>query len=81
MNTTTEKIGNVDTTENVGEWNEADSEEWRQKRIKEMIDCLGKRKWQRLPSEHQEFFIHTAGIIDFGFPIDIKKAYKYDPYD
>ncbi len=69
------------TTENIGTWTEAVSDVWFRKREAKMIKLFGKRRWGALPFVHQIFFIKAAGMFDLGFPIDIKKAYKYDSYD
>ena len=41
---------------------------------------VGRRKFESLDKESRDLLIDCAGCIDFGFPIDIEKTFKYDPY-
>jgi len=48
---------------------------------KEWEDLVGEKNFKSLGIELRNFLINTAGMIDLGFPIDIKKAYKYSIFD
>jgi hypothetical protein len=48
---------------------------------KEWMELVGKKKFQSLDKELRDFLINAAGMFDLGFPVDIKKAYKYSIYD
>ena len=50
------------------------------KKEKDWIKLIGKKRWYSLPKVHRDFLVNTAGMFDLGFPIDIKKAYKYSIY-
>lgn len=48
---------------------------------KEFEELVGKEKFQSLDKELRDFLINAAGMFDLGFPVDIKKAYKYSIFD
>jgi len=48
---------------------------------REWEDLVGEKNFKSLDIELRNFLINTAGMIDLGFPIDIKKAYKYSIFD
>lgn len=43
---------------------------------KEWWNLVGKQEFETLDKRLQDFLINTAGMIDLGFPIDIKNIYK-----
>jgi len=47
----------------------------------EWYKLVGKNKFQSLDKELRDFLINAAGMFDFGFQVDIKKAYQYSPYN
>jgi len=52
-----------------------------QEKEKEWYKLVGKKRFKSLDKKLRDFLINTAGIFDFGFEVDIKKAYKYSIYD
>lgn len=48
---------------------------------KEWEDLVGKKDFQSLNKQTRDFLVNAAGMIDLGFSIDIKKAYRYSPYE
>lgn len=51
------------------------------KKEKEWHKLVGKKRFESLNKIHRDFLIKGAGCLDLGFPIDIKKAYKYPLYE
>jgi len=48
---------------------------------KEWHDLVGRERFESLDKKLRDFLINAAGLFDLGFPIDIKKAYKYPIFD
>jgi len=44
---------------------------------KEWHELVGEKEFQSLDRELRDFLINAAGMFDLGFPINIKKAYRY----
>ena len=53
----------------------------RMAREQDWFDLVGKDSFLSLDKQSREFLINTAGILDLGGPIDIKKVYDSPPYE
>lgn len=51
------------------------------KKREEWIRLVGKERFNSLDDKLQDFLIYSAGMIDLGFPIDIKQAYSYSIFN
>lgn len=51
------------------------------KKEKAWHKLVGKKEFQSLDKRLRDFLINAEGMFDLGFPVNIKKAYRYSIFE